>query len=107
VAFGLAAFWRRRPDIHGRLVLMASCGLAVPAFARLPGWLMAENAWYLWVDALILAAALRDYLVIGRVHAVYRYGLPALVAGQVAAMWIYLSAAPAWLALANALLGPP
>jgi hypothetical protein len=107
VVFGLAAAWRRRPAVHGRLMLMASCGLAVPAFARLPGWLMPDNAWYLCVDALILAAALRDRIVMGRVHPVYRYGLPILAAGQAAAMWIYLSAAPAWVAIANVLLNRP
>lgn len=105
VLFGLAAYFRKRPQIHGRLMLMASCGLAVPAFARLPGWLMADNAWYLWVDALILAAALRDRLAAGRVHTVYRVGIPILMAGQAAAMWLYLTAQPAWLAVAHVLLG--
>jgi hypothetical protein len=107
VLFGLAAFWRRRPDLHGRLMLMASIGLAVPAFARLPGWIMPDNAWYPCVDALILAAALRDRIVLGRVHAVYRYGLPLLVAGQIGVMWIYLSGSPTWKAFADVLLGGP
>lgn len=107
VLFWLAAAFRRRPALHGRLMLMASCGLAVPAFARLPPWLMADNGWYIWVDALILAAALRDRLTTGRVHATYRFGLPALMAGQATAMWLYLTANPAWLAVAHVLLGRP
>jgi hypothetical protein len=104
VTFGLAIVWRRWPEFHRRLMLMASCGLTVAAFARFPAWLMPPHAWYIAVDALILAAAIRDRIVAGRVHPVYLYGLPLLALGQAAAMWVYLSAAPAWVAVAHALL---
>lgn len=104
VTFGLAIYWRRRPEYHRRLILMASCGLTAAAFARLPNWLIPDNAWYVGVDGLILAGAARDWIVMRRVHAVYLYGLPALLLGQAATMWIYLSDAPAWVAIARALL---
>jgi len=104
VTFGLAMHWRRRPEYHRRLLLIASCGLTVAAFARFPGWLMPDDAWYVGVDVLIGAGVARDWLVMRRVHPVYLYGLPLLVLGQGATMWIYHSGAPAWVATAQILL---
>lgn len=102
--FGLAMRWRRRPEYHRRLLVMATCGLTVAAFARFPGGLMPDDAWYLGVDALLLAAAAHDWRVMRRVHRVYLYGVPALMLGQATAMWIYKSNAPAWIAIAEVLL---
>ena len=102
--FGLAMIWRRRSDYHRRLLVMASCGLTVAAFARFPGWFMPDDAWYLGVDALLLAAVINDWHVMRRVHPVYLYGVPALVLGQATAMLIYKSNAPAWVAIAQVLL---
>lgn len=104
VTFGLAVYWRRRPEYHRRLMLMATCGLTVAAFARFPSWLMPGNAWYVAVDALIVIAVARDWYVDRRVHPVFRYGLPALMLGQATAMWIYLSRASAWVEIAHRLL---
>jgi len=102
--FGLAIYWRRRPEYHRRLMLMATCGLTVAAFARFPHWLVPDNSWYVFVDALILLALGRDLLVMRRAHPVYLYGLPALILGQTMTMWIYLSRQAVWLAIAHALL---
>jgi hypothetical protein len=104
VTFGLAVHWRRRPEYHRRLALIAACGLTVAAIARLPGWLVPDNAYYAGVDTLILAAVARDWIVMRRVHPVYLYGLPALALGQATVMWINLTAAPAWVAIAHVLL---
>jgi hypothetical protein len=104
VTFGLAVYWRRRPQYHRRLMLMATCGLTVAAFARFPSWLMPRNAWYLAVDALILIAVARDWHVDRRIHPVFRYGLPALILGQATAMWIYLVRVSLWVRVAHALL---
>jgi hypothetical protein len=104
VTFWLAMYWRRRPEYHRRLILMATCGLTVAAFARFPNWLMPDNAWYVGVDALILAGVARDWTVVRRVHGVYLYGLPTLALLQATTMWLYLSRAPAWVKIAHALL---
>jgi hypothetical protein len=104
VTFGLAIWWRGRPEYHRRLMLMASCGLTVAAFARFPSWLMPDNAWYVGVDALIGAGVARDWIVLRSVHPVYQYGIPVLVLGQTTTMWIYLSGSPAWTAIAHSLL---
>ena len=39
-----------------------------------------------------------------RVHPVYLYGLPVLALSQATVMWIQLTAAPAWIVIAHALL---
>jgi hypothetical protein len=104
IAFWLAVCLRRRRDYHRRLMLMASCGLTVAAFARFPSWLMPHNAWYLGVDGLILVALVRDLVVERRAHPVYAIGLPILMIGQATAMWVYLSRAPEWLTIARAFL---
>jgi hypothetical protein len=99
-----AVRYRRRPEYHRRLMLMATCGLTVAAFARFPSGLVPDNGWYLGVDALILAGVIRDWITEGRVHPVYAIGLPAIGVGQAATMWVYLTRAPAWLAIARVLL---
>lgn len=104
ITFALAIHWRRHVDYHRRLMLIATCGLTVAAFARFPAWLMPHDALYVFVDALILSGATRDWIVAGRVHPVYAYGFPALAWGQAMTMWIYLSRAPAWTAIAHTLL---
>ncbi len=104
LAFGLAVYWRKSPEYHRRLVLIATCGLTVAAMARLPSWLVPDNAYYVGVDVLILAAVARDWIVMRRVHPVYLYGLPALALSQATVMWIQLTAPPAWVAIAHALL---
>lgn len=104
VIFGLAVYWRRHLEYHRRLMLMATCGLTVAAFARFPQWVVPSHSWYAFVDALILTGAARDWITTRRVHPVYLYGLPALALGQAATMWIYMSRAPIWIAIAHALL---
>jgi hypothetical protein len=104
VPFLLALLWRRRAEYHRRLMLIATCTLTVAAFNRFPG--VPPNWGFAGVDLLVLAGVARDLAVTGRVHPTYLYGLPAIVAGQAIAMYIYLSAAPLWIRIANALIGP-
>jgi hypothetical protein len=105
VAFGLALRWRRRPDRHRRLMLIASCALTVAAFARFPRTLVPADTWYAGVDLLIGLGLLRDRIVDGRVHRVYAIGLPAVIAGQALALYLALAAPTGWLALLRAWLG--
>jgi hypothetical protein len=104
VTFGLAIFWRSRSEYHRRLMLIASCGLTVAAFARLPNWAMPANLWYFGVDMLILAGAARDWIITHRIHRAYLYGLAIVVLGQAVTMWIYLTGPPAWRAIAHGML---
>jgi hypothetical protein len=95
-AFWLAVLWRRRPEMHRRLVLIATCTLTGAAFVRIPHLALPPYLGpYWWVDALILLGVGRDLIVNGKVNVVYRYALPLLVVWQ--AFMVYLAFQhPAW-----------
>jgi hypothetical protein len=69
-AFALAIRWRKKPEFHRRLMLVASCCLTAAAFARFPFITITEIRWYGGVDLLILLGVLHDLVVIRKVHAV-------------------------------------
>lgn len=104
IAFALAIWWRKKPEIHRRLMLVATCCLTAAAFARFPFITITEIRWYGGVDLLLLLGVLRDLVVIRKVHAVYVYGVPPIVLGQAAAMTIFLRHTPAWMAIAHWLI---
>ena len=97
VAFGLAIRWRRRPEFHRRLMLIATCCLTSAAFARFPESMVPDNAFYACVDMLLLLGVLRDLVVNRHVHAVYRYGLPCMIVSQGIAQYLLLAAPSVWL----------
>jgi hypothetical protein len=105
VAFALAIRWRRKPEFHRRLMLVASCTLTAAAFARFPFITITELRWYGGVDLLILLGVLHDLVVVKKIHAVYVYGVPLIVVGQVVAMTLFLQRTPAWMTLTHWLLG--
>jgi hypothetical protein len=104
VFFWLAVKWRKKPELHRRLMLIATCALTAAAWGRMPNQTFAFVWFYSGVDALILLGVLRDLIVMKRVHRVYWYALPALVVGQVFVMRTLLSGAPWWARIANAIL---
>jgi hypothetical protein len=103
-AFVPAFACRSRPEVHRRLMLIASCALTAAAFGRFPNSLFADNWFYAGVDALILLGVARDLVATKRVHAVYRYGLPLMVLGQLVVMQPAVRGSSAWLSIAGALL---
>jgi uncharacterized membrane protein YozB (DUF420 family) len=105
IAFALAIRWRRKPEFHRRLMLVASCTLTAAAFARFPFITITEIRWYGGVDLLILLGVLHDIVVVKKIHAVYVYGVPLIVFGQVVAMTLFLQRPPAWMTLTHWLLG--
>lgn len=97
-AFGLSVLWRRRREYHRRLMFIATCVLTAAAFGRMPALDHAE--WfYAGVDALVLVGIVRDLAVTGTIHPVYRFGLPAIILGQL--LTAYVRWTPEWLALAH------
>jgi FtsH-binding integral membrane protein len=104
VFFWLAVNWRKKPEMHRRLMLIATCALTAAAWGRLPNQTFANVWFYSGVDALILLGVARDLLVMKSVHRVYWYALPALVVGQVSVMRTLLTTAPWWTRIANAIL---
>jgi len=45
-AFGLAIYWRGKPEYHRRLVYVATCALTAAAFGRFPTYLLNPNFFY-------------------------------------------------------------
>ena len=86
-AFALAIRWRKRPDIHGRLMVLAACALTPPAISRIPG-VHGLGTVLLGSDLLVGAAILRDLVTLRRVHDVYCWGLGLGIAGQTALLLV-------------------
>ena len=80
--FGLAIAWRKKPEYHRRLLLVASCALTAAAFGRFPHSFLPKAGFYAGVDLLILLGVARDLIVIRSVHRVYLVALAAFIAGQ-------------------------
>jgi hypothetical protein len=99
-----AAWWRKRPDVHRRLVFIATCLLTAAAFARFPFTIL-ELRWYAAVDLLLLLGVIYDLARHGRVHRAYVFALPVILSGQVVAMWLFLARPHWWLAFGRHLIG--
>jgi hypothetical protein len=104
ICFGLAILWRRVPERHRRLMLIATCVLTGAAFGRIP-IMHSPLSFYGGVDGLILLGALRDLVVSRRIHTVYLIAIPLLVAGQTAAAQVFLHRSALWTSIAHRLLG--
>jgi hypothetical protein len=105
VPFGLAVYWRTKPDFHRRLMLLATCALTSAAIGRLIPQSWPDEWIYIGVDALILFGVGWDLIATRRLHLVYRYGLPTLLFGQTIAIYLDVSGSPHWLAIAHRLIG--
>ncbi len=104
-AFALAIYWRRKPEFHRRLMLIATCALTAAAFGRFPENLLPAVFFYAGVDLLILLGAVRDLVVNRSIHVVYRYALPGFILGQTFVMYTNTHHSGWWLRIAHALLG--
>jgi FtsH-binding integral membrane protein len=107
MAFGtcmaLAILWRKRPEYHRRLVFIATCGLVDAGIGRFAFWYN-HSLFFLFVDFLILLGVLRDLVVDGRVHKVYRYALPSLILGQSLTVYAWRANPGWWRAITHAIL---
>ena len=104
VAFVLAIMWRKRPEYHRRLMLLATIALTSAAFGRFPPWILPAHWFFIGVDLLVVLGALRDFLVGRRVHRVYLIGLPVFVLCQTAVMYILVTNSSDWANIAHAIL---
>jgi hypothetical protein len=102
--FALAIYWRKKPEYHRRLILIASCALTAAGWGRFPENILPPAIFYAGVDALILLGVVRDLIVNRRVHVVYQYALPAFIVAQTFVMYTVITNAPYWLKIANAIL---
>jgi hypothetical protein len=104
ITFALGIYWRKKPESHRRLLLIASCALTAAAFGRFPPHLLPPVVFYSGVDLLILLGVARDLIVNRRIHRVYLYALPAFILGQTVVMYTVTHELPYWLKIANAIL---
>jgi hypothetical protein len=105
ILLGLAIYWRRTPDLHRRLMLMATCGLTTAAIARFPILAIQNDYNYVCVDSLILLGVFRDLILDRRVHKAYLYAVPILAVSQSLMMYVFLNAPPWWIRIAHEILG--
>lgn len=119
IAFALAIYWRKNPEFHRRLQLIACCALTTAAFGRFPPLFVVSRATHglaaftflIWVtlyvrtDMLVLFAVVRDLILNRRIHPVYLYGLPALILTQAWVMYTITHHSAWWLNAARFILG--
>jgi hypothetical protein len=104
--FGLAVLWRKRPEYHRRLMLIAACVLTAAAWGRMPAPTSVPYlSFYCGVDGLILVGMLRDLIVNRRVHAVYLWSMPPMVLLQLGAVAVYVHRAAWWIPIGKAFIG--
>jgi hypothetical protein len=104
VSIALAIYWRTKPELHRRLIFIATCGLMDAAFGRF-AYLFDNNLFFPCLDLLIVLGVARDLLVDRRVHKVYLYALPVLIAGQSLAIYMWRSNPSWWQGITHAILG--
>ncbi|HEV2136937.1 MAG TPA: hypothetical protein VGR47_22150 [Terracidiphilus sp.] len=104
ILIGLAIAWRKKPELHRRLIFIATCGLLDAAFGRID-FLFNTNLFEVCVDLVIALGIARDLLVSRRIHRVYLTALPLLAIAQVFVIYTWRSGAHWWLTIAHFVLG--
>ncbi len=104
VCVALAICWKKRPEFHRRLLFIGTCTLMDAPLGRFY-FLFNHNLFYLCLDLLIGLGVVRDLVVDGRVHKIYRYALPALIAGQSLAIYMWRIDPAWWRTLSHGILG--
>lgn len=102
-SFWLAVLWRKKPEFHRRLVLIATCVLTSAAFARIPH--LGVVSAYFGVDGLILLGVIRDLILNRKVQVVYIYALPALMAFQALMVELWIRHTTWWMKVTEAIMG--
>jgi len=102
---GLAIAYRKNPQAHKRLVLLASLNLLTASIARWPLALLAGGppVIFLLTDLFLLPIVIRDLVTRRRLHPVTLWGGLLLIVSQPLRLW--LSGTDAWLRLAAWLIG--
>jgi hypothetical protein len=108
LAFGtlltLAIAWRKKPELHRRLLFIATCSLMDAPFGRFD-IIFNNSLFFVGVDLLILLGVARDLLVDHSVNKVYRYALPLVIIGQSFSIYLWHGAPSWWLGITKAMIG--
>ena len=98
-----AALWyRRRPDIHKRLMLLATIAILPAAVARIPLTFVAKGGppmFYGLTDLLLLACVAYDTIAHRKLHRAFLLGSLFLIASH--PLSVMVSNTPAWLSFAQ------
>jgi hypothetical protein len=104
-AFAAAVVSRRKPELHRRLMFVATCALTAAGWGRFPSSILPHYLFYGGVDLLIVLGVARDLIVDRRIHPVYVWVLPPFMLGQALVTYTALHAVGPWLTIAHAILG--
>ena len=97
---GAGFIYRRQPQVHKRLLLLATIGLLTAAVARLPN--VGQHgplAFFGLTDVFILVCLIYDRVVRGRIHPAFIWGGLLIVLSQ--PLRLLLAGTDAWLAFAT------
>jgi hypothetical protein len=73
--FSMALYYRHKPETHKRLMILILCGAIMPAaFFRLP-----LPVAFTLLFSFLLAGPIYDRLSHGRIHSVYKWGVPLII----------------------------
>jgi len=99
-----AIYYRRRPDTHKRLMMLATIGLLDAAIARWRLGFIQSNglAFFVVTDLFVVAAIIYDLVTRRRVHPANVYGGVLLIGSQ--PLRLLVSHTSAWLSFASLLL---
>jgi hypothetical protein len=108
VAFGtlftLAILWRGKPELHRRLLFVATCCLLDAAFGRFD-YIFDHQLYFACLDGVILLGVFRDLLVNRRIHKVYLVALPILAIAQTFVVHILNTGPDWWMRIAHRIIG--
>jgi hypothetical protein len=99
---GIALWQRRRPDIHKRLMLLASLGMLTPAIARIPLPLIQSGGppvFFGLALGIVIACIAVDTIKHRRLHAAFGWG-GALIAAMLP-LRLYIGQTQAWMRVAD------
>jgi hypothetical protein len=106
-AFGtfltLAIAWRKKPELHRRLLFIATSLLLHAPLDRFD-FIFNHNLGFFCLDLVIGLGVMRDLLVRRRIHRVYLIALPALTALEALVIFTWRSEASWWVRIAHAIL---
>jgi len=101
ILVGAGFYYRRRPDVHKRLMLLATVSILAAAVARLPFAIMQAGppAFFGITDLFVLTCILYDLITLKRVHRATALAALLIIASQ--PLRLMLAGTHVWLAFAG------
>lgn len=101
ILVGAGFYFRRRPDVHKRLMLLATISILAAAIARLPFAIMQAGppAFFGLTDVFVVGCLLYDLITLKRIHRATALGALLIIASQ--PLRLMLGGTHAWLAFAG------